>query len=268
MKVKFLVISLVVSLAVNVFSPFGWAIDINDASIMAYYGFEEGKGDTAKDTSKNGNNGKINGNPEWTKGKLGSAIFFDGKDDFVEVPQSPSFGLEKLSVLFWMHPESVGGNNPPGKGTSTLVVSNSIRGLGLDWGFEWWNNGSLVWAFWVANGSAVASVNQVGMWYHIAGTYDSGQAKLYIDGELKASNNIGVEKNPGPRPLSIASSLCPAGWGCDGGYFKGSIDEVGVFNKALSEKEIKQVMDGELSGHGAAVFPQGFLASTWGNIKW
>jgi hypothetical protein len=118
-----------------------------------------------------------------------------------------------------------------------------------------------------ANGRTFTPVNQVERWYHIAGTYDGGQANLYIDGELKASNNVGVEKNPGPRPLSIASALCPAGWGCDGGYFKGIIDEVGIFNKALSENEIKRVMGGVLSG-STAVSPFCKLAQTLGNIKW
>ena len=59
---------------------------------MGIWLFDEGKGDEAKDSSGNGNLGKING-ATWDKGKFGKALSFDGTDDWVEVPHSATVGF-------------------------------------------------------------------------------------------------------------------------------------------------------------------------------
>lgn len=55
-----------------------------DAGLVAHYSFEEGKGAVAKDTSGNGNHGKILGGAEWVKGPCGGALSLNGKDGYID----------------------------------------------------------------------------------------------------------------------------------------------------------------------------------------
>ena len=115
METKLLMIGFVLILTLA-FSCIALAIEIGDDFIVAYYGFEEGEDDDVGDSSKNANDGKLEGNAEWAAGKFGNAILFDGEDDYVEVPTSELFGMEKVSVLYWMYPQAIGGTIPRGRG--------------------------------------------------------------------------------------------------------------------------------------------------------
>ncbi len=55
-------------------------------SLVGYWAFDEEKGDAAKDYSGNGNDGVLKGGPGWVSGQFGTALDFDGVDDYVEVP--------------------------------------------------------------------------------------------------------------------------------------------------------------------------------------
>jgi hypothetical protein len=71
------------------------------------------------------------------------------------------------------------------------------------------------------------------------------------------------------RFFVIGSGLCPAGHGCDGGYFKGIIDDVAMFGDILSEADLKTLMEegvGKVLGV-APVEPAGKLATMWSDLK-
>jgi hypothetical protein len=72
-----------------------------------------------------------------------------------------------------------------------------------------------------------------------------------------------------PRGLLIGSGLCPAGHGCDGGYFKGIIDDVAMFNGVLPEADITSIMTRGLGLELgiAAVESANKLAAIWGSVK-
>ena len=81
----------------------------------------------------------------------------------------------------------------------------------------------------------------------------------------KGPNEVGAPE----KGLLIGSGLCPAGHGFDGGYFKGIIDEVAMFSDALSEGDLKTLMEagvGKVLGV-APVEPQDKLATLWGGLK-
>ncbi len=71
-------------------------------------------------------------------------------------------------------------------------------------------------------------------WYHIAGVYDGQEARLYVDGQLVASEQVGITFTNNDVPLSIGSRL---GTNCFNGY----IDEVKIFNRGLTEQEIESL---------------------------
>ncbi|MCD6507221.1 LamG domain-containing protein [Candidatus Poribacteria bacterium] len=253
-----------------VFSNLGYAqIDLKEAAVGVWL-FDEGRGDKAKDSSPNGNDGILKEGPEWVKGKFGYALRFDGKDDYVQIPPSSLFNSEKFTVVFWMFPETIGGNNPPGSGSSTLVVTNGNPGDGGggNWWFELWNNGNFEFKSCKPDCSAAkTSINVPNKWYFIAGSFEGGTYKLYVDGKFVSSGPNDVR--PEERGLLIGSGLCPVGHGCDKGYFKGIIDDVGIFNEVLEEGDLKKIMEkglGSVLGI-VAVDPSGNLPIIWGDIK-
>lgn len=99
-------------------------------------------------------------------------------------------------------------------------------------------------------------------WHHVGGTYDGKQVNVYVDGQQEASNPAGGPFTTGLK--SIGSNADGSGE-----YYNGLIDEFAIFNVALTEDDIKTIMDKGLArALGiAAVSPSGKLTATWGSIK-
>jgi len=99
-----------------------------------------------------------------------------------------------------------------------------------------------------------------GEWHHLAGTYDMKSVKSYVDGVVEADAPFKGEPDFSPGPLNIGD--CP-------GYaypVKGLMDDVGLFNVALSEDDINSIKKDGLRVL-AAVSPARKLTTTWSNIK-
>lgn len=97
-------------------------------------------------------------------------------------------------------------------------------------------------------------------WVHVTGTFDGRAMNIYVNGELEKENKQSAKIFEGSTPFQLAQH------GNDSGYFAGVIDEVALFNRALSASEVKEAMNG-LEKFIRAVTPQGKLTTTWGNIK-
>ncbi|MBM3236205.1 LamG domain-containing protein [Candidatus Poribacteria bacterium] len=75
---------------------------IDPETCVGLWLFDEGKGDTTKDSSGNGNNGTLISKPKWVKGQFGNALEFDGSSNFVQVPPADSLTMTKeITVAFW-----------------------------------------------------------------------------------------------------------------------------------------------------------------------
>jgi len=243
---------------------------IDPASIVGIWLFDEGKGEVVKDASQNGNDGTMSKGCTWVDGKFGKAIEFHKKDEYVKIPPSELFNPKTFTFTFWMFPHVIGGNNPAGKGTSTLIVVNGNPGDGGggNWWFELWNGGNFEFKSCQSGcAAALTSVITTDKWYFVAGIYNGTEYELYIDGEFKSkgANKVGAPM----KGILIGDGLCPAGHGCDGGYFKGVVDDVGMFNVILSEGDIKSIMKKGLGTELGivAVEPTGKLTATWAGIK-
>jgi len=89
--------------------------------LVAAYSFDEGSGTSINDLSGNGNNGTLINGPTWAAGEYGSALSFDGTNDYVSIPDATSlqFGSGPFTVSAWVSMGQVNGNNLFGKfGTS------------------------------------------------------------------------------------------------------------------------------------------------------
>jgi hypothetical protein len=219
--------------------------------------FDEVKGDTSKDFSSNGNDGKLMNGPKWVDGKIGKALDFDGEADYVEIPDSDILDLtDEITISLWVR------KGPGTSGAYAGVVSQDNTDLGQGWSILYYNNGLWFWARYVPVWDSTSWSKDLveKEWTHIAVTYDGSVTKLYRDGKLDFSEDHKGAISTNSYPLTIARQQRAAA------HFNGTIDEVALFNVALTEDDINSLTIKGLS-FIAAVSPSDKIAFTWGNIK-
>jgi len=205
--------------------------------LVAAYSFDEGAGGVVRDASGNGNHGTI-ANAGWTaSGRYGGALFFDGSSALVTVPDSPSLHLSGGATLeAWVNPLEVdfswrdviykGPDNYYLEATSDLTSAPAAGGT-------FGGKGAL---------TAGTEALPANAWSHLAATHDGSTIRLYINGVLVSSQRqMGAIATSG-NPLQIG------GDGIFGQYFAGIIDEVRVYNVALTETQIRTDMNTAISG--------------------
>ncbi len=242
------------------------AIPLTDAQLpvdgaVSYWSFDDGTiaGGKVEDVLGD-NDGTLDGNPKSVAGKVGKALEFNG-ENFVHIPGTASLefaGEKEMSVAVWVNADS----DSPVQGVvagccGTIVAQRDVNGWALR--FDGRNAGQemefIVQPGWQGDGGFGAPQFDKGKWHHIVGVVADKEMFLYIDGKLEKEQNYN-------GPMSTGGSETEIGHAGDGG-FVGIIDEVLIYNKALSANEVKQVFEAK----GLPVQPQGKLATHWGQIK-
>lgn len=204
-----------------------------DTSLKGYWSFngKDISGTTAYDRSGVGNNGTLTNGPAVTPGKIGQALEFDGSNDRVAIASSGS-ALNLTSALTysaWIYPQTFGGGSlgriiDKNVGNSgVFLVDNSNITSGLGFGY---NGGGLV----SSNNNAIT----LNKWQHVVVTYNSGTVAFYVDGTL----NIGGLSAGGLASDTGAFAIGERSNGAADRGFDGYIDEVRVYNRALTASEI------------------------------
>ena len=106
-----------------------------------------------------------------------------------------------------------------------------------------------------------ANLYDVNEWYHVVGTYDSKEMKIYVNGKLEGTS--GVQSGAINYPDRVFFSIGAYKDDNEDFVHKGMLDEVRLYDRALSEKEVSN----NLQAEGLAVEPAGKLSLTWGQIK-
>jgi hypothetical protein len=211
--------------------------------LVAYYPFNG----NANDESGNGNNGTVYG-ATLTSDRFGntdSAYSFDGLDDYIEVPNDPSLNPSAVTVSAWFKTHSYG--SPGWCNFPTLIfkqspkdVDNTYYVIALLNDYQGWPIGCLSSGTWSVSGPNVYVWSQQPLpldeWHHVVATMNSTEVREYIDGQLQGVSSTGFPLDPGSRPLYIGYT----GMFC-GAYWNGLIDEVRIYNRALSEAEIEEL---------------------------
>ncbi len=232
--------------------------------LVLHLSFDENtiQGDTVKDQSEEGNDGIINGDAKTVEGKFGEALEFDGTNDFVEVPLVDSITFstgDSLTVQVWVKtddqpPQNDGivGNYRPGTDALWIIsVSGDDAAARGKMGFSLRDKGR-------ANSAGVRSTDFLNdnEWHVLAGVRDQTTKKLrfYVDGELiNEVDDKTLDINSG-QSIWVGEHL--------NRFYKGLIDEVKVWNRPLTEKELEQSRR-----QPAPVDAIGKLTTTWGTIK-
>jgi hypothetical protein len=216
---------------------------------VAYWKFDEGQGTKVYDLSGNNNIGTLYsgttvcsnpptaGCPTWTSGKFGTALSFDGVDDYVSVPDSASLrspaSVDKITVSAWIYHR--------GYNTCEIVIARKTFSWRFGTGGTWASGAgqnSLFLQIWSESGTQYnyfankqVTLNQ---WHHVVAVWDGSNIYFYIDGQSAGS----VSHNIGMRDSSDLVYIGRGDGGCQG-YFNGLIDEVRIYNYARTPDEIR-----------------------------
>ncbi len=195
------------------------------AGLVAAYAFDEGTGTTVADASGHGFTGTISGATWTTSGKFGSALVFNGTNAVVTIPNATLLQLTTgMTLEAWVNPTTVNSawRDVIYKGDDNYYLEGMSPSQRPAMGGTF--SPSLVY------GTAALAVNT---WTHLAATYDGTTMRLYVNGAQVASRaqtgNIAISTNP----LQIG------GDSIYGQYFAGMIDEVRIYNRALTQTEIQ-----------------------------
>jgi hypothetical protein len=216
------------------------AVDQNDPSIVGVWLFDEGAGTTVTDVV-NGNNATLNGTFNWNLGVLGNAIEAVGGGS-IDVPDSPSLTsfTNALTVAAWVRVDADSDTGIRKQGVFLMEDQSASEPVPNAWSFRVWTSSGLSPGFYGTTQLAQ------GQWYHVAGTYDGTNMELYINGVPEslfgALSDVNAPWIPQHSGSFVAGSPLQLKYGSES--FTGAMDEVMIFNRALSNEEIFQVMQG------------------------
>ena len=224
----------------------------SSGGLVASYNFNEGSGSSLTDRSGNGNNGSIIG-ATWTTGKYGNALDFNGVNDYVNILNSPSLDIasNEITLSAWVFLNEL-------QTSDNGIIVKSSQGSGGN-KYEYQLAVSTVSSFHNANfrtrtNSGLVSVGSlsdipIGRWVHLAGVYNGTHNNVYFDGVLEKSY---------PQTGNILSNTEPLLIGRrdlgDTRFFKGVIDDVRIYNQALSQTEIQGDMNTPVSESNRLTF--------------
>jgi hypothetical protein len=238
--------------------------------LVLHMTFDQGtiKNGVATDLSGQGNDGLVTGDPQVVEGVLRDALKFDGIDDVIEVPLQPSITFEQgdsLTVMAWIrtavHPslnDGIVGNYRASTAEFWALLANDAAG-GVT--FYLRDVGR-------AHTSRLDSPDPINTdtWIHVAGVRDQQkkEAYLYIDGEVLASMPDETENINSGQSIWIGDHL--------NRYYDGLMDDVRIYDRALTQGEILGAMQGSSDVWPYASGPDpddgAMVTATWANITW
>jgi concanavalin A-like lectin/glucanase superfamily protein/Big-like domain-containing protein len=217
------------------------------------------------------NNGVISGSLGYGPGEVGQAFVLDGTTASVTVPASPSLNVQSFTIEGWVNPADVGTQIP----VAEYAAATGFAGVHL-----WVGVGSPGTLF--ANVRALSSglddnilssapgLVPSNQWSHVAVTFDqaSGSAVLYLNGTNVVLRNLGSIVPETALPLNIGLRPVTSSDGGAGSRFAGKIDELSVYNRALSQSEIQSIYQAGSAGKCPPPPPPSCVPAPSGIVGW
>ncbi|MEN6427966.1 MAG: sugar-binding protein [Phycisphaerales bacterium] len=207
------------------------------ARLVAWWKLDEKEGRTAADSSGNGYDATVQGDPDWqpSGGKVGGAIALGGDGDFLDNDDESAFDfMGGVTVAAWI---KVNAFDKPWqaivtKGDTAWRIQRNNETSTLEFACSGLN---------VASGSQYGSLYgtrdiRQGEWLHTAGVYDGKRMFLYVDGEIDASQEASGVIGQNDSSLQIGSNT-----EMGDRFFNGLIDDVRVYNYGLPEAQVKEL---------------------------
>ena len=205
----------------------GWLKFPVPTGIAASWSFNENGGFTAGDSSGGDGTLELHGGATWVEGMSGSAVYFDGVDDYAtmdEITGLPA-GNDPYTIEAWIKPDSMGNRGIVGWGQ--YYALNKVNCFRLSpWGLV---------NYWWSNDLTIPTYNMVGNWHHVAATYDGTTRSIYLDGEIVASDT--------PSGHDVSLENFTVGKTFESEFFHGVIDELSIWKRAMSANEVAHRRD-------------------------
>ncbi|HEX3019528.1 MAG TPA: LamG domain-containing protein [Chitinispirillaceae bacterium] len=209
-------------------------LPVSDTTFLAYWDFDDSGSNVLGDKSKYISHGVINGGGKWVQGIKGSALSFDGNDDYVSVSLSEQFNFKlsnfTVSLFVKLQSENSSDTNPYdiiskgekcASGFNVFVKGNAVKGQIKNVGCDDKDSTSI----------------KDGKWHHIVLLRRDGKGYLYFDKSRKQSISCN-DTVYSVSPLRIGANSVK-----NEGYFPGSIDEIKISKTAWSESQINAEYD-------------------------
>jgi hypothetical protein len=234
------------------------AKDIPNA--VGVWTFDDVSGEKVKDSSGKGNDGIFVGKPEFVAGKFGKAMKLNGTDSCIEVASNKTLDLtDQVTMLCWFN---WGGT---GDGWQTLFSKGPMSGTNENYAL-FINTTSGYFHFILTPGGARINTDSPGgltkknEWQFVAATYDGKMVRMYLDGTMIKEQALTGSSTPNASNLRLGNRETSPHW------WSGMLDEMALFNTALTEAEINAIMKDGFAKF-MAVEAKDKLSIAWGEIK-
>ncbi len=196
---------------------------------IAEWKLDSNSGTSALDTSGNAITGSFVSSPVWTRGKVGSALNFDGTDDYLNMGNNSLFAFgTAVTFQAWIRPESY---NPNGG----MIINKWVSGF-EDKQLTVAGDGRAYFFLHNTFGGSVLYTNStipLNQWTHIAGVYTGSTARMFINGRLDSSRAASGD-------VADSTGIFYIGGNPDRGSFAfdGSIDDIKIYNYARTPAQV------------------------------
>lgn len=218
-------------------APQSMTLAVQPGGLVGYYPLDENTGTVAGDDSSNAAHGTLVGSPTWATGQVGSALTFNGSSQAVSVGNNSQTQLTNGTVSAWVKSTA---------STGTRAIVHKLNSYYLQF-----SAGKLALYDWTGAATCAATATSTdGNWHHVAMTLQSGVTNgsvLYVDGAAVKTCTWTPVSQTGSLVVGAAYS------GSYSNYFDGTIDEVKLFNRALSADEIAAERSAGVAGFPAGV---------------
>lgn len=214
-----------------------FSVTVLRKNLVAAFGFEEDTDGEILDRSVHGNNGHfdhVNGPRRVDAGRFGRGVRFDGIDDWITIPDANSLDLgASFTLMAWVKPDR-------SDGWRTAILKETAGGLAYAVYANEATSNSCRPGGWVntdgSDHSAIGRSCAHGEWTHLAVTLTAGYLRIYVNGTLERTSFAGGTVAGSSSPLRLGGNQV---WG---EYFQGTLDEVRLYGRSLSQTEIAEDM--------------------------
>ena len=206
--------------------------------LVAAYSFDEGTGATLVDRTGQGRTGTLAGATWTTQGRFGGALSFDGIDDWVTVTDAPSLDLTTgMTLEAWVYPTALGGGS-----WRNVMIKERAGGEAYNLYANADTNAPVVYVVGATQPDVPLDARGAGQlplnaWTHLAATYNGTTLRVFVNG-----TEVGSRAMTGAM-LTSTGALQIGGNSIWGEFFQGRIDDIRIYNRALTVAEIQADMN-------------------------
>lgn len=193
-------------------------------------------GGAPRDVSGNANHSSLPGgtnDPAWVLSERGRTLDFDGSNDYVAIPDDILTGSTNFTISAWVKAGT--------KDDQQAIVNNRDGGVDGQYQLKLKNSGEASFVVYNSgfqfNLQGTTAIENSGNWHHVVGVRDGGDGRLYVDGQQEDSGS-GTVKDLVALDARIGADGRDSGWN-----FKGNIDDVRIYNRALSAWDVRKLFE-------------------------